>query len=238
MDVKDLRVEIYADGADIEGMLQMSKESYIKGFTTNPSLMKKAGVKDYAAFAKEVTKKIPDCSISFEVFSDDFSEMKKEAKVLANFGKNVCIKIPATNTKGVSSAQLVKELSAEGVNLNITAIFTLEQVKMAVNAFSAGTSNIVSVFAGRIADTGVDPEPIMREAARICREKPGSKLLWASCREVFNIVQADRSGADIITVPNDILKKLKLLGKDMDEYSLETVKQFYEDGKSLGFKLV
>lgn len=238
MNVKDLRVEIYADGADIEGMLQMNRESYIKGFTTNPSLMKKAGVKDYTAFAKEVTKKIPDCSISFEVFSDDFSEMKKEAQKLAGFGKNVCVKIPVANTKGISSAQLIKELSAEGVNLNITAIFTLEQVKMAVEAFSEGTSNIVSVFAGRIADTGIDPEPVMREAAKICNKKTGTKLLWASCREVFNIVQADRSGADIITVPNDILRKLKLLGKDMDIYSLETVKQFYEDGKSLGFKLV
>ncbi len=237
MDVKDLRVEIYADGADIDGMLQMSRESYIKGFTTNPSLMKKAGVKDYAAFAREATDKIPDCSISFEVFADDFAEMKKEAKLLAGFGKNVCVKIPVTNTKGASSTQLIKELSAEGVNLNITAIFTLEQVEMAVDAISVGTSNIVSVFAGRIADTGVDPEPVMREAAKICRGKSGTKLLWASCREVFNIVQADRSGADIITVPNDILKKLKLLGKDLNAYSLETVQQFYADAVSLSFRI-
>ena len=237
MNIKDLHVEIYADGADINGMLQMSKESYIKGFTTNPSLMKKAGVKNYATFAKEVTRKIPDCPISFEVFSDDFSEMKREAKSLAQFSNNVYVKIPVVNTKGVSSAQLIKELSEEGVNLNITAIFTLMQVKMAVDAFSAGTSNIVSVFAGRIADTGIDPELVMQEAAKICCEKPGTKLLWASCREVFNIVQADRSGADIITVTNDILKKLKMFGKDMDTYSLETVRQFYEDGRSLGFQI-
>ncbi|MBO6304220.1 MAG: transaldolase [Selenomonadaceae bacterium] len=237
MKIEDLKVDIYADGADIDGMLEMSNKSYIKGFTTNPSLMKKAGVKDYAKFAKEVTSHITDLPISFEVFADDFPTMKKEALILSKFGKNVFVKIPVTNTKGESSANLVKELSAEGVNLNITAIFTLEQTEKIVDALSGNTKNIISVFAGRIADTGVDPEPLMKKAAKICHEKQGTKLLWASCREVFNVVQADRSDTDIITVTNDILGKLKMFEKDLTEYSLDTVKQFYEDGKSLGFHI-
>lgn len=237
MKISDLVIDIYADGADIEGMLQMSRESYIKGFTTNPSLMKKAGVKDYAFFAREVTKAISDMPISFEVFADDFASMKKETRILSKYGKNVFVKIPITNTRGESSAELVKELSREGINLNVTAIFTLEQVRKVVDVIADGTQNIISVFAGRIADTGVDPEPIMREAAKICHEKTGTKLLWASCREVFNIVQADRSGTDIVTVTNNILEKLKLFEKDLDAFSLETVKQFYADGQSLGFRV-
>lgn len=237
MNINDLKIDIYADGADIDGMLEMSRKRYIKGFTTNPSLMKKAGVKDYREFAKKVTEKITDLPISFEVFADDFGAMKKEALTLAKFGKNVFVKIPVTNTKRESSAALITELGKEGVNLNVTAIFTLEQTRIVVEALAEDTQNIVSVFAGRIADTGVDPEALMKEAAKICHAKQGAKLLWASCREVFNIVQADRSDTDIVTVTNDILGKLKLFDKNLTEYSLDTVKQFYADGQSLGFKI-
>lgn len=238
MRIEDLKIDIYADGADVNKMLDEYRKGIIKGFTTNPTLMKKAGVTSYTEFAKKVLKVIPDLPISFEVFSDDFDSMKKEAMVLSEYGNNVFVKIPITNTKGESSIALIKELSALGIQLNVTAVFTIEQVKETVEVLAEGTDNIVSVFAGRITDTGMDAEPIMKEAVRICRTKPGIKCLWASCREVFNIIQADRCGVDIITVTNDILSKLSFLGKDLNEFSLETVQMFERDGKSLGFSVL
>lgn len=238
MKMEDLKVAIYADGADLHGMLEMYKKGYIKGFTTNPSLMKKAGVKSYAEFVKEAVSEIPDRPISFEVFSDDFEVMKAEALALSQYGKQVFVKIPVTNTKGESSIPLISALSKEGVQLNVTAVFTVEQAERIVDTFAEGTENIVSLFAGRIADTGVDPEPVMQKTAKLCGQKPGTKSLWASCREVFNIVQADRCGVDIITVTNDILAKLTNLGKDLDEFSLETVQMFERDGRGLGFSIL
>lgn len=238
MKIEDLKIDIYADGADVNKMLDEYRKGIIKGFTTNPTLMKKAGVTSYTEFAKRVLKDIPDLPISFEVFSDDFDSMKKEAMVLSEYGDNVFVKIPITNAKGESSIALIKELSGLGIQLNITAVFTIEQVKETVEVLAEGTDNIISVFAGRITDTGVDAEPIMKETVHICRTKPGIKCLWASCREVFNIIQADRCGVDIITVTNDILGKLSFLGKDLNEFSLETVQMFERDGKSLGFSVL
>lgn len=238
MRIEDLKVAIYADGANIEKMKQMSRLPYIKGFTTNPTLMKKAGVTDYAAFAKAVLSEITDRPVSMEVFADDFDGMEREAKEISSWGKNVFVKIPVMNTHGESSVPLIRKLSAEGIRLNITAVFTVEQVRGAVDAFSEGTENIVSVFAGRILDVGVDAEQTMREALPVCRSKPGTRLLWASVREAFNIVQADRCGTDIITVPDEIIGKLKNFGKDLTEFSQETVKMFVNDGKSLGFSIL
>lgn len=238
MKVEDLRIAVYADGADIGGMIEMHKKSYIKGFTTNPTLMKKAGVTDYVEFARNAVREIPDMPISFEVFADDFETMKKEAVILSGFGKNTFVKIPITNSKGESSVELISELSKEGVNLNITAVFTTEQARRALDVLEEGTQNIISVFAGRIADTGTDPEIIMGQIAEMCRRKSGVMSLWASCREVFNIIQADRCGADIITVTNDLLAKLGNIGKDLNIFSLETVQMFARDGKSLGFSIL
>jgi len=235
--LEDLKIAIYADGADINGMLEMYKKSYIKGFTTNPTLMKKAGVTSYTEFAKKAVEEIPDLPISFEVFADEFDLMEKEALILAGYGKNVFVKIPITNAKGESSVPLIKRLSEQGVNLNVTAIFTIEQVKNVLAVLTEGTQNIISVFAGRIADAGVDPEDIMKETAALCKEK-GAMSLWASCREVFNIIQADRCGVDIVTVTNDLLAKTSNFGKDLEQFSLETVQMFERDGKSLGFSIV
>ncbi len=238
MKFEDLKVTVYADGADIEGMKEEYKKGYVKGFTTNPTLMKKAGVKDYMSFAKEALKEIPDLPLSLEVFADDFETMEKEAKVLSALSDNVFVKIPITNSKGESSIPLIKKLSEEGIRLNVTAILTLSQVRETVEAFKEGTENIVSVFAGRILDTGVDAMPIMKEATEICRTKPGTLSLWASCREVYNIIQADQCGVDIITVTNAILAKLPNLGKDLTQLSLETVQMFVNDGRSLGFSIL
>ena len=238
MNVKDLRVKIFADGADSNEMLTEYKKGIVKGFTTNPSLMKKAGVKDYLSFAKEVVQAIPDLPISFEVFSDEFSMMEKEAKKLASLGNNVMVKIPITDSKGISSVPLIRELSNKGVNLNVTAVFTIRQVLDVVDAFAEGTHNYVSVFGGRIANAGVDPEPIMTVASQICHARSGIELLWASPRETFNIIQADRCGCDIITVTNDLLSKLGDFGKDLELYSLETVQMFVRDGKSLGYSIL
>ena len=237
MRFEDLTVTLYADGADIEGMKEEYKKGYVKGFTTNPTLMKKAGVTDYVTFAKEVVKEIPDLPLSFEVFADDFDTMEKEAKVIAALGDNVYVKIPITNSKGESSIPLIRRLSAAGLKLNVTAILTLDQVEATVDAFADGTKNIVSVFAGRIMDTGVDAVPVMKKATELCRKKPGTLSLWASCREVYNIVQAQESGTDIITVTNAILAKLPNFGKDLAQLSLETVQMFVNDGKSLGFSI-
>lgn len=237
MTLNDLKITIYADGADINGMVEEYKKGIVKGFTTNPTLMKKAGVKDYVTFAKEAIKEIPDLPISLEVFADDFDQMEKEARVISALGDNVYVKIPITNSKGESSIPLIKKLSESDIKLNVTAMFTIEQVKETVAAFKDGTQNIVSVFAGRIMDAGVDAVPMMKEVHEICQTKPGTLSLWASCREVFNIVQADQSGTDIVTVTNDILKKLPNLGKDLNQFSLETVQMFVRDGQSLGYSI-
>ena len=235
---ENLKIAVYADGADIDGMMKMYQEGFVRGFTTNPSLMKKAGVKSYTEFAREVVRRIPDLPISLEVFADDFELMEKEALVLSSYGDNVFVKIPVTNSKGESSIPLISRLSDKGVNLNITAIFTVEQVKKTLGALEKDTRNIISVFAGRIADAGVDPEVIMKEVSGLCQERPGTQSLWASCRELFNIIQAERCGTDIITVTNDLLAKLNLFGKDLEKFSLETVQMFERDGRSLGFSIV
>ncbi len=238
MRIEDLKVKIFADGADIEGMKEEYEKGIVTGFTTNPTLMKKAGVTDYTSFAGNVVEAIPNLPISFEVFADDFDNMEKEADVLSKLGDNVYVKIPITNTKGESSIPLIRRLSKKHCRLNVTAVFTLEQVAGAVDAFEIGTDNIVSVFAGRILDAGIDAEDIMRASKALCGRKPGIELLWASCREVFNIVQADRCGVDIITVTNDILAKLPNIGKDLNQFSLETVQMFARDGASLGFSIL
>ncbi len=238
MKYNDLKIKIFADGADLNGMLDAYNKGIVKGFTTNPSLMKKAGITDYKEFAKEVLAKIKDMPVSFEVFSDDLETMEKEAEVLGNLGENVYIKIPVTNTKGESTAPLIKKLSEKGYHLNVTAIFTIDQVKEVVGALKSGVDNIVSVFAGRIADTGEDPVKIMEEASKICKTKEGVELLWASCREFYSIVEADKCGCEIITVTNDILKKMPNMGKDLKEYSIETVRGFYKDASSLGFSIL
>jgi len=235
--VSQLKVKIFADGADKAGMLDMYKNPQVKGFTTNPSLMRKAGVTDYEAAAKDIVKAIPDRSISFEVFADDFAEMERQARRITTWGKHVSVKIPITNTKRESALPLVKKLSQEGIALNVTALFTLEQVQGVVDAVKGGAPCFVSVFAGRIADTGIDPLPIMAESVKRLGAAPNTELIWASPRELLNIFQADEIGCQVITVTNDIIKKLSLVGKDMNEYSLETVKMFYEDGKAAGYKL-
>ncbi len=235
--ITDLKIKIFADGANIGDMLKIYKEGWISGFTTNPTLMKQAGIKDYEAFAREVLSKIKDLPISFEVFSDDFESMEKEAKKIASWGKNVYVKIPITNTKGESSIPLIKKLSDNGLSLNITAIMPLEQVEGVVNAFNPKIKNIVSVFAGRIADTGRDPIPIMKKAVEICKKNSNAEVLWASPRELLNIFQAEEVGCHIITVLPDILKKLPSAGKDLKEFSLDTVKMFYNDAQSAGYKI-
>lgn len=236
--LKDLNVKIYSDGAEIDKMKAAYKEGVVAGFTTNPSLMKKAGITDYVAFAEEAVKAIPDKSISFEVFADDFETMEKEAEKIASFGENVFIKIPIMNTKGESSIPLIERLSAKGFSLNVTAIMTIEQVKETVAALSPGTKNIVSVFAGRVADTGIDPTELMAQSVAACAEKEGTELLWASTRELINIFQADKIGADIITVPPAILDKMSMVGMDLLELSKETVVTFNKDIKDLGFTIL
>lgn len=232
-----MKIKLYSDGAKFEEMVEDYKKGH-DGFTTNPSLMKKGGVTDYMAFAKKVLKEIPDRPVSFEVFSDDFDQMEKEARAISALGNNVFVKIPVTNTKGQPSLPLIKKLSAEGFKLNITAIFTLKQVEEVVEVLSEEGESIVSVFAGRVADTGVDPMPLMKEAAEICHRKRNVYLLWASTREAFNIKQAESIGCDIITVPPSILKKLDLFGKDLDEYSLETVQGFLKDATASGLSIL
>lgn len=234
---KPLKIKIYMDGADIEPMKAAHKAGTVKGFTTNPTLMRKSGITDYAGFAKAAIAAIPDLPISFEVFSDDFASMEAEARVIASWGGDTFIKIPISNTKGESAVPLIRKLSAEGFSLNVTAIMTLDQVKAVASAASANSRTIVSVFAGRIADTGVDPVPIMRQAKALLAGLPKAELLWASPREVLNLVQADEIGCDIITITGDILAKVPGLGKDLDVFSLDTVKMFYNDAAAAGFKL-
>ncbi|MCX5844415.1 MAG: transaldolase [Deltaproteobacteria bacterium] len=218
-------------------MIEEYKKGIASGFTTNPTLMKKAGVKSYEEFAKAALKAIPDLPISFEVFSDNFSGMEQEARKIAGWAENVYIKIPVTNTKGESTAPLVKILSHDGLKLNVTAILTVDQVKTVAKALSPATPSIVSVFAGRIADTGVDPIPIMKESVKILKSNPKAELLWASTRELLNLIQAESCGCHIITITNDILKKVPLVGKDLRELSLETVQMFYNDAKGAGYKI-
>lgn len=238
MSLKDLKIKIYADGADINGMLSIAKEGFIKGLTTNPTLMRKGGVTDYPKFAKEVLAQITTLPISFEVFTDEFDVMEKEAREISSWAPNVYTKIPVMNTKGESALPLVKRLAADGIKLNVTAILDLDQVKGVVDALQDGVPNVVSVFAGRVADTGRDPVPLMTEALKVCRQKKACELLWASTRELLNIYQADAIGCDIITVPNDILKKGALVGMDLKALSLDTVKMFANDAKAAGFKIL
>lgn len=231
------RIKLYADGADLNGMIEEYKKGIVGGFTTNPTLMKKAGVKSYEEFAKSALKVIPDLPISFEVFSDDLPGMEREARKIRSWGDNVYIKIPVTNTMGESTAPLVKKLSHDGLKLNVTAILTINQVKTVAKALSPTTPSIVSVFAGRIADTGVDPMPIMKESVKILKSNPKAELLWASTRELLNLIQAESCGCHIITITNDILKKVPLVGKDLTQLSLETVQTFYSDAESAGYKI-
>lgn len=235
---KKLNVKVFSDGAVLETMLKDLQTGLVTGFTTNPSLMKKAGISSYIGFAKEVLAKITDYPVSFEVFADDLASMEKEAEKIASLGDNVYVKIPVTTSTGESTCPVIQKLSAKGIKLNVTAIFTIEQTQAVVDHLTAGVPAIVSVFAGRIADTGVDLMPIMEEALRICRQKEGVELLWASPRETYNIYQADQLGVDIITCTTDLIAKLPLQGKDLEDYSLETVQMFLKDSTSLGFKIL
>jgi transaldolase len=233
----ELRVKIFADGADRAGMLAMYANPYVKGFTTNPTLMRKAGVADYRAFAQDVLAAIPDRPISFEVFADDLPTMERQAREIASWGQHVYVKIPVTNTSGEATYPLAHRLACSGVQVNVTALMTLAQVRAVAAAVAGGARCYVSVFAGRIADTGRDPLPLMAEAVEALRVSPNAELIWASPRELLNIFHADSVGCHIITATNDILSKLELVGKDLDEYSLDTVRMFYDDATHAGFSL-
>lgn len=235
--LNELKVKIFADGADFKTISQLSSNPLIKGFTTNPSLMKKDGVTNYEEFARSLLKAIPKHPISFEVFADDLKTMELQAREIAGWGPNVYVKIPVTNTKGQFTGPLISQLSSEGIALNVTAILTIEQTKRVTEALSPNAPAVVSVFAGRIADTGVNPDPFMKECAQIVSTKPKAELLWASTRELYNIFQAEDAGCHIVTVPYDMLKKLDLIGKDLQVYSLETVEMFYKDAKAAGFSI-
>jgi len=235
--VEDLKVKIFADGADKAGMLEMYEKPFVKGLTTNPTLMKKAGITDYRAFCKDILTSINDKPLSFEVFSDDFLEMERQALEISSWGDKVYVKIPITNTKQETCYALVEKLAKRKVKLNVTALMTLNQVHNVLAALNPNVPSYVSVFAGRIADTGYDPVPLMTTAVEILKSAPAAELIWASPRELLNIFQADEIGCHVITVTNDILKKLSLVGYDLDEYSLDTVKMFYADAIAAGFKL-
>ena len=235
--IEDLKVKIFSDGADKEDMLDMASKTFIRGLTTNPTLMKKAGIKDYEAFAKDILSTIKEKPISFEVFSDDFDEMEKQAMKITSWADNVYVKIPVTNTKKESSKELIKRLVEKKVKLNITAIMTLDQVKTVLSVLDNKVPSIISVFAGRIADTGRDPIPLMNDCLKEMKINSKSELLWASPRELFNIIQADQMGCHIITVTKDIIKKLQFINYDLEEYSLDTVKLFYKDAAEAGFKI-
>jgi transaldolase len=235
--ISELRIRLYADGADKAQILDLYSLSWISGFTTNPTLMRKAGVTDYEGFAKEILSAITDRPVSFEVFADDLSEMERQARKIASWGDNVYVKIPITNTRREPSLQLIRRLTRDGAKLNVTAITTLEQVDCAVKALAGGAPSTISVFAGRIADTGIDPVPVMAAAIELLKPHPQVELIWASPRELLNIFQADAIGCHIITATTDILKKLHLIGKDLNDYSLETVKMFHGDAQASGFTL-
>jgi transaldolase len=237
MKISDLSVKVFADGADKAGMLEMYQKPYIKGFTTNPTLMRKAGISDYRSFARDIVKAIPDRPISFEVFSDEFPEMERQAREIAGWGDHVYVKIPVSNTRREPAYELVKRLSEAGVKVNVTALMTLEQVRNVVLSLAPETPSYISVFAGRIADTGRDPVPVMAAAVELMRMAPKAELIWASPRELLNIFHADSVGCHVITVTNDILKKLSLNGYDLADYSLDTVKMFHDDAKHAGYSL-
>jgi transaldolase len=236
-EVNGLQVKLFADGADKADMLEMYRNPLIKGFTTNPTLMRKAGVKNYRAFAQDIINAIPDRPISLEVFSDEFDEMERQAQEISSWGENINIKIPVTNTRRQPSYDLLRRLSKAGVKLNVTALMTLEQVREVSAALTATPHAYVSVFAGRIADTGRDPVPLMAAAVELLRPYPQLELIWASPRELLNVFQANDVGCHIITATNDILKKLSLVGKDLHDYSLDTVKMFYNDALEAGYRL-
>lgn len=237
-DLATLPIKIFADGADLEGIIDLYRKPYIKGLTTNPTLMRKVGITDYESFAHSVLEAVQTKPISFEVFSDDFPEMRRQALKIRDWQDNVYVKIPVTNTHGESVVDLIKELAAEGVKMNVTALLTVSQVETVAAALSREVPAVVSVFAGRIADTGIDPQPIMKESLEILRSLPAAELLWASVREVLNVYQAADCGCHIVTVPHDILKKMESLAhKDLDELSLDTVQMFHRDAVAAGFKL-
>ena len=233
----ELKIKIYADGADLSSMIELSKNPLIKGFTTNPTLMRMAGVDEYESFAGEVLKEIKDRPVSFEVFSDELDGMEAQALEIASWGDNVNVKIPISNTEGKSTVPLIEKLADSGVQLNITAIMTLEQVEAVAEVLNDKVTSIVSVFAGRIADTGIDPVPVMKDAAEILKNNTNADLLWASPREILNIFHADQCGCGIITVTPDVLGKLKGIGKDLNQFSLETVQMFYNDAKAAGYSI-
>jgi len=235
--IDELKIKIFADGADKNTMLEMYKKPFIKGLTTNPTLMNKAGITDYRAFCKEILVSIKDKPLSFEVFSDDFSEMERQALEISSWADNIYIKIPITNTKNENCYELIKKLTRNKVKLNITAILTLEQVSNVIQYLDKSTPSYISIFAGRIADTGRDPLPMMISALEIIKINPLSELIWASPRELLNIFQAEQIGCNIITVTNDIIKKFSYIGYDLNKYSLDTVKMFYKDSVGAGFKL-
>ena len=235
--LEGMNIKIFADGADVSGIRAMYAKSWIKGFTTNPTLMRKAGIADYKAFALEVLTVVPDRPVSFEVFADEFEEMERQAMEIATWGSNVNVKIPVSNTKRRFSGPLIRRLSSAGVKLNITAVMTLEQVRDIVECLKGDAPAIISVFAGRIADTGVDPVSVMKDALKLVQSRPKAELLWASPRELLNIVQANDIGCHIITATNDILNKLQLLGKDHSQYSLETVEMFFKDATAAGYTI-
>ena len=233
----NLNIEIYADGADLNSFMELNSKNFVKGFTTNPSLMKKSGIQDYSSFAKDLLSKIKDNPISFEVFADDFTSMRSQAKKINSWGRNVFVKIPITNTKGQSTSELVQSLNAENIACNVTAIFTIEQVQSIIDVVDDRTPVILSIFAGRIADSGIDPVPIIEKAVNLTKNKKNIKILWASTRELFNIFQANKINCHIITVPNDILKKIDNIGKNQKSFSLETVVDFYNDANAAGYKI-
>jgi len=234
---RTLRIKIFADGADLDAMLRLAADPRIRGFTTNPTLMRKAGIADYEAFGRRVLAAIPDRPVSLEVFADDFPTMERQARAIAGWGANAYVKIPVTDTAGTSAAPLIERLSADGIALNVTALLTLDQIRATAAALAPAAPAVVSVFAGRIADTGVDPVPMMEEALRILGERPRAELLWASPRELLNIVQADAIGCHIVTVTGDLLAKLPLLGKDLATYSRETVEMFRRDALAAGYSI-
>jgi len=235
LSLHDLKIKIFADGADLETMFTMYEKSYITGLTTNPTLMRKAGIENYKAFAKDVLEVVKHKPISFEVFSDDFDEMILQAQEIASWGSNVNVKIPITNTHGKETLMVIKHLSEIGVALNVTAIMTVAQVQAVVDVINPTTNAFISIFAGRIADTGRDPIPIMRDALKLMQAAPNAELIWASPRELLNMVQADGIGCHIITATTEILDKLDLIGKDLSQYSLETVRMFRQDAESSGY---
>lgn len=235
--VSELKVQIFADGADKASMLELYRQPYIKGFTTNPTLMRKAGIADYERFAREILEQIQDRPISFEVFADDEAEMERQARKIARWASNVYVKIPVTNTRREPMDKLIQRLSGDGIQINATALLALEQVRYVAKALKGGAPSYISVFAGRVADTGRDPVPLMKSALEIMAPEPTCELVWASPRELLNIFQADEIGCHIITVTSDVLKKMSLIGKDLQEYSLETVQMFHDDAARSGFKL-